>query len=107
MPKPTRHFLVCTNRRPAETAMQSCGANGSQQVVTALRRAREARGLSASVFITDTGCLGPCPAAGCSVVVYPEGVWYTGVGVDDVDEIVERHMVRGEVVERLLDPDCK
>jgi len=85
--------------------MVSCAANDSQVVAQALRRAREERGLSSSVFITDTGCLGPCPTAGCSVVVYPEGVWYTGVDVTDVAEIIERHIVGGEIVERLLDAE--
>jgi len=38
-------------------------------------------------------------------VVYPEGVWYTFVDNDDIDEIVDKHLLRGEVVERLKLPD--
>ena len=39
------------------------------------------------------------------MVVYPEGVWYGGVGLGDVDEIIQRHIIGGEIVERLVIPD--
>jgi hypothetical protein len=39
------------------------------------------------------------------VVVYPEQVWYGGVGIEDVAEIIERHIIGGEPVERLRVPD--
>lgn len=83
--------------------MPSCAVNGSEEVLFALREERERRGLSGDVYITATGCLGPCPARGATIVVYPEGVWYSGVTVDDVVEIVERHMIGGRPVERLRD----
>ena len=102
MIQPERHFFVCGNRRPSVSDMPSCGRSGATEVSSALRRGREARGLTTRVFITDSGCLGVCPEGGCTVVVYPEGVWYSPVTAGDVDEIVERHMVGGEVVERLL-----
>jgi (2Fe-2S) ferredoxin len=37
-------------------------------------------------------------------VVYPEGVWYTYVDREDIDEIVDSHLKEGRVVERLLLP---
>ena len=49
------------------------------------------------------GCLDAC-AYGPTVVVYPEGVWYGGVRPEDVPEIVERHLMGGEPVVRLLIP---
>jgi (2Fe-2S) ferredoxin len=102
-----RHFFVCTNRRPAEAGMPSCGHNGSQAIAVALRRARDAHGLIGSVYVTETACLGPCPAAGATVVVYPEAVWYTGITDGDVAEIVAQHMVGGEPVERLRNPQWR
>lgn len=97
------HFFVCTNRRPANGPKPSCAVNGSEDVLFALRDERERRGLSVDIYITACGCLGRCPANGTSVVVYPEGVWYAGVTVADVPEIVERHMIGGRPVERLRD----
>jgi (2Fe-2S) ferredoxin len=52
------------------------------------------------VAVTPSGCLGPC-FEGPTVVVYPEAVWYTGVGPADVTEIVASHMRDGVPVERL------
>ena len=53
------------------------------------------------VAVTPTGCLGPC-FEGPTIVVYPEGTWYVGVRREDVDEIVESHLVGGRAVERLV-----
>ena len=36
------------------------------------------------------------------MVIYPEGVWYTYANEDDIDEILTRHVIRGERVDRLL-----
>jgi (2Fe-2S) ferredoxin len=84
--------------------MPSCGANGSRAVLAALRQERDARGLIASVFVTETSCIGPCPTSGATVVVYPEAVWYTGVTAADAAEIANQHMAGGKPVERLRNP---
>lgn len=47
----------------------------------------------ASIWITRTACLGWCNIGGTTVVIYPEGVWYRAVQPDEVDEIIERHLV--------------
>ena len=51
------------------------------------------------------GCLDQCEL-GPTVVVYPEAVWYGHVTPDDVDEIIESHIVGGQPVERLVIPDA-
>lgn len=67
--------------------------------MTSLTLAVLRRGLGGEVAVTTSGCLGPC-FEGPNVVVYPDGVWYAGVGDQDVDDIVE-HLAGGPVVERL------
>ena len=52
------------------------------------------------IRINKSGCLDRCEQGPC-VVIYPEGVWYTYVDQHDIDEIIDSHLVRGEVVERL------
>ena len=59
--------------------------------------------LAGTVRANNAGCLDTCES-GVAVVVYPEQVWYGGVQVSDVDEIVQRHVLQGEVVDRLLMP---
>ncbi len=104
MPGAKRHFFVCTNKRPDVAPKSSCASSDSEDILFAMREERERRGLSADIYITACGCLGACPERGATMVVYPESVWYTGVTVDDVPEIVERHMIGGEAVDRLRDP---
>jgi Ferredoxin len=52
------------------------------------------------IRINKAGCLDRCEE-GPVLVVYPEGVWYTYVDQEDIDEIIDSHLVRGEPVERL------
>jgi (2Fe-2S) ferredoxin len=62
------------------------------------------RGLKGRVRANAAGCLDQC-AYGPTVVIYPEGVWYWVGTAEDVVEIVEQHIVKGEVVARLLMDD--
>jgi (2Fe-2S) ferredoxin len=98
-----RHIFICTNERTAEDPRGSCCAKGSVEVALAMKVAAYERGLKRIVRVNKAGCLDQC-ARGISCVVYPEGVWYGGVTLDDVDEIVESHLVGGVPVERLVIP---
>jgi len=69
-----------------------------------MKKELKARGISKLVRANNAGCLDQCER-GVTVVVYPEQVWYGGVTVDDVTEIVDKHLVGGQVVERLLIPN--
>jgi NADH-quinone oxidoreductase subunit F/NADP-reducing hydrogenase subunit HndC len=78
-----------------------CSSSGSKEIIPALKEKLAARGMSDEVKVVETGCHGLCEL-GPLVIVYPEGVFYTRVKVSDVDEIVETHLVKGRVIERLL-----
>ncbi len=94
-----RHVFICTNRRPEDDPRGCCAAKGSDAVRDRFKETLGARGVK-GVRANASGCLDQC-ANGCTVVVYPDAVWYGHVTVDDVDEIVERHLIGGEPVERL------
>lgn len=96
-----RHLFVCTNERPADNPKGSCAASGGTAVRDAFKTALAERGLNKDIRANAAGCLDQC-AHGVAVVVYPEQVWYGHVTVADVAEIVDRHLVGGEVVARLL-----
>ncbi|MCW3060372.1 MAG: putative ferredoxin [Capsulimonas sp.] len=89
--------------RPEDSPLSSCGPRGGSAIADAFRAAIARRGWPAGVKVTATGCLTPC-LIGPNLVVYPEGVWYSGVSPNDVEEIVATHLDRGAVVERLLMP---
>jgi (2Fe-2S) ferredoxin len=94
------HVFVCENRRPADDPRGCCAAKGSEAIRAAFKEEIARRGLKREVRANVAGCLDAC-ADGPTVVVYPEGVWYGHVRVEDVPEIVERHLVHGVPVERL------
>jgi (2Fe-2S) ferredoxin len=52
------------------------------------------------VRVNAAGCLDRCEE-GPVIVVYPEEVWYTYVDKQDIDEIVDEHLVNGRIVDRL------
>lgn len=94
------HVFFCTNQRaPGEGC---CNALGGEKLRTYAKDRVKALGLSApgQVRINSAGCMGRCDQ-GPVLVVYPEGTWYTYVDQEDIDEIIDRHLVKGEVVERL------
>lgn len=104
MPKLQRHIFTCVHERAADSSRGCCAAKGSEDVAAALKTQLHAAGLRRIVRANKSACLDQC-SRGTTMVVYPEGVWYGGVGVGDVDEIIQRHIIGGEVVERLVIPD--
>jgi (2Fe-2S) ferredoxin/predicted O-methyltransferase YrrM len=93
------HVFVCTQQKPE--GVPSCPAQGSFAVLDRLDREIEARGLGVDVQLTTCGCMGLCDE-GPVMVVYPEGVWYRRVQPSDVSEIVEKHLLDGKPVDRLI-----
>ena len=89
------HVFVCT--------CPTCSKKDAESVLLAFRQKIEKRGLLDKVKVTRTGCLsqGECKY-GPLVVIYPQGVWYRFVTVNDIDEIIEKHLVGGQLVSRLL-----
>ena len=98
-----RHIFFCLNER--KNAEECCAKHNAQAAFDRCKSLVKAAGLSAPglVRVNKAGCLDRC-AAGPVAVVYPEGVWYSYVDNDDIDEIVESHLKNGTVVERLLTP---
>jgi (2Fe-2S) ferredoxin len=95
-----RHLFVCTNQRPAGHPRGCCDPAASDALQKAFKKALAEHGAPRRVRANRAGCLDQCEH-GPTVVVYPDGVWYGGVTLADVDEIVERHLVGGEPVARL------
>ncbi len=87
------HVLIC--------AGTGCTSSGSVAVREALERELEARGLTEEIKIVQTGCFGLC-ALGPVMIVYPEGTFYSRVTAEDIPEIVEEHLLKGRLVERLV-----
>ncbi len=95
-----RHVFICQNHKGEGKA--SCAARGSVEILEEMKsRSKKHPALATQrLRINKSGCLGQCEH-GPTIVVYPEGVWYAGVKLEDVDELIEQHLVKGQPVERL------
>jgi (2Fe-2S) ferredoxin len=96
-----RHIFFCLNDR--EKGEQSCAHQGAKAGFDHCKSRVKAEKLAGPglVRVNKAGCMDRC-AGGPVAVVYPEGTWYSYVDTDDIDEIVDSHLKRGKVVERLL-----
>ncbi|MCW5255398.1 (2Fe-2S) ferredoxin domain-containing protein [Verminephrobacter aporrectodeae] len=97
------HIFFCLNERSNGEAC--CAQHNAQAAFDRCKAQVRAAGLAGpgKVRVNKAGCLDRC-SAGPVAVVYPEGVWYSYVDADDIDEIVESHLRNGQVVERLVTP---
>ncbi|HHU62637.1 MAG TPA: NADH-quinone oxidoreductase subunit NuoF [Clostridiales bacterium] len=87
------HVLICGGT--------GCHASGSDDLIEEFDRLIEEKKLQREVKVVRTGCFGLCEL-GPVVIVYPEGAFYSRVNKEDVQEIVEEHLIKGRIVKRLL-----
>jgi (2Fe-2S) ferredoxin len=99
MAKPEKFVFVCTNERPEGHPKGSCIGRGSAELLGLFRDLQGEKDLT-HFKVVATGCLEPC-LAGPTVVVYPDNVWYGGVTLDDVEQIIDQHLVGNKPVEFL------
>jgi (2Fe-2S) ferredoxin len=94
------HVFICMNRR--EDGRPCCAARGAQAAQQHAKQRIKQLNLNGQgkVRINQSGCLDRCDE-GPVMVVYPQGTWYTYVDNEDIDEIIDSHLVGGNVVERL------
>jgi NADP-reducing hydrogenase subunit HndC len=87
------HVLVCGGT--------GCTSSGSEKLITEFNTQLEKAGIQNEVSVVRTGCFGLC-ALGPIVIVYPEGSFYSRVKVEDVETIVQEHLLKGRIVKDLL-----
>ena len=92
------HVLICGGT--------GCTSSGSAALGEKLASELAAKGLENEIKIVKTGCFGLC-ALGPIMIVYPEGTFYSRVTVEDIPEIVEEHLLKGRIVERLVYNDAE
>ncbi len=94
------HVFFCVNQR--EEGAACCADHNAVAMREYAKDRIKALGQDGrhGIRINQAGCLDRC-AEGPVAVVYPDGVWYTYVDKEDIDEIIEQHLQRGRIVERL------
>jgi (2Fe-2S) ferredoxin len=97
-----KHIFICTNQRTGKPGEKpSCGEAHGMAIVEAFKKKIKDKKLPVKVRAQRAGCLDVC-IYGQTIVVYPEGIFYVGVELNDVDEIVEEHIVNDRPVQRLI-----
>ena len=95
-----KHIFICTNERPPGAPRRSCGEAHGMEIVEEFRRQLKERKLPMLLRAQKSGCLDICEF-GQTVAVYPDGVFYVNVQVEDVSEIINEHILHNRPVERL------
>ncbi len=88
-----RHVLVCGGT--------GCTSSDSAAIIAKLKEELKKNGLDQEIRVVKTGCFGLC-ALGPIMIVYPEGSFYSMVKPEQIPEIVEEHLLKGNVVEKYL-----
>lgn len=94
------HIFVCTNER-SSIDKKSCGDQHGLNLIAEFKTQLNAYKLPLKIRTQKSGCLGNCQF-GPTIAIYPEGIFYVGVQLQDVKEIVESHIINKTIVERLV-----
>ena len=97
-----QHIFCCNNRREPGHTRGCCAEKGADDLRDYMKQRVKELGI-AGTRVNQAGCLDRCELGPC-IVIYPEGIWYSPKNKADVDEIIEGHVVGGEIVERLVIP---
>ena len=105
MPQFTSHLFVCCNQRQPGHARGCCDPDGAARLRSQFKAELKRRGLGPTVRANQSGCLDQCEC-GPTVVIYPQGIWYGRVRLEDVARIVEETVIGGRIIEELRIPDA-
>jgi NADH:ubiquinone oxidoreductase subunit F (NADH-binding)/(2Fe-2S) ferredoxin/Pyruvate/2-oxoacid:ferredoxin oxidoreductase delta subunit len=104
-----RRKKILAEREPSSPAIMVCGGTGclalaSDEVAAAFEKSLSEQGIAARVELKTTGCPGFCEQ-GPLVTIHPERIFYTKVKPKDVEEIISRTILKGEIIDHLLYED--
>ena len=96
-----KHLFFCVNERDSVNPKGSCAIGGASELLHHAKMRSHEMGLKGIVRINKAGCLDAC-SMGPAIVVYPDDVWYAPRTKSDVEEILQEHVQKNRVVERLV-----
>ncbi len=104
MPAFKHHIFVCCNQRSPGHRRGCCNPDGSEALRNALKAEVKRRNLKPLVRASKSGCLEQCEH-GPTVCIYPQGIFYGNVTIDDVPRIIEETVISGRILDDLLIAD--
>lgn len=103
MPRFQKHLFICNNQRKTGDPRGCCSSRGSLDLVDYAKGRVKEMGLKGKVRVNKAGCLDACEY-GPSMVVYPDGVWYSPKTKEDMEDILKEYVQNNRIVERLVIP---
>jgi (2Fe-2S) ferredoxin len=96
-----KHIFLCNNQKL--NGKKCCADKGATDKAKYLKELLIEKGLHGidKCRVSTSGCLGRCSKGPC-LVIYPEGVWYSYSDIEDINERIDSHLIKGEVVSKLL-----
>lgn len=94
------HIFICTEETACKEGSACCGTSGTAELLGYMKGATKSRGIR-NIRVNRSTCLDRCEY-GPVMVLYPESIWYTFRTKEDIDEIIDTHLVKGGRVERLM-----
>ena len=88
-----KHVFVCINQK--DNGKTCCGSERGLEIVNTFKEKLKTKGILDQIRINKSGCLDAC-AYGPSTVIYPEGIWYGGLTIEDIDLIIEDHLINNK-----------
>jgi (2Fe-2S) ferredoxin len=95
-----KHIFICENKRPDGHPRGCCKDKLGSEIKEKFKNRLKELGLNSKVRANTSGCLDACEF-GPVIVIYPEQIWYGRVSLDDVEEIIQSHIINNIPVERL------
>jgi len=99
-----KHIFVCENKREKNHPRGCCSDKNGAEIRQLFKKKLKTQNLSTNCRANAAGCLDACEF-GVTVVIYPDQVWYGGVTANDVNEIIESHLINNIPVKRLMIKD--
>lgn len=99
-----KHIFVCENKRPDGHPRGCCSDKGSKEIRALFKKRLAELGIKSKVRANASGCLDACEY-GVTVLVYPEQIWYGGVTLEDVEKIIQEHIINDKPIKRLMIKD--
>ena len=101
-----KHIFICENQREKNHPKGCCADKGGTALKHALKMQLAQKGLTKIYRANTAGCLDVCEH-GSAIVIYPQDIWYGGVQLSDIEQIIEESILDDKVIERLIIPAKK
>ena len=101
MPRFRKHLFICNNKRSEDDPRGSCSEKNSDNLIDYAKKRVQDLGLKGEIRVNKAGCLDAC-AYGPAMVVYPDGTWYSPKTKNDIEVILEKHILNNKIAEELV-----